>query len=438
MQAEFSERYDCIMVYQDLSRAKLIELQKQLSAEYDEYKKAGLKLDMSRGRPGKEQLDIALDMLTDTSYVAESGMDCRNYGNLEGLPELREILSGILNVPASNILVGENASLSLMYFCVMTAMVFGVGGCKPWSQCEKVKFLCPVPGYDRHFAITEEFGIEMINIAMDSTGPDMDTIERLVASDDSIKGIWCVPKYSNPSGVTYSDETVRRFAALKPAAKDFRIFWDNAYCVHHLYPDSPDKLLDLYAECVKCGSQDMPYIFFSTSKITFAGGGVSAVGSSAANIAELRRRMSVRTIGADKLNQLRHVDFIKSHGGIDAIMRKHAAILRPKFEAVLDILESELSGTGSASWTRPAGGYFISFETLPGCAKKVVSMCRDVGVTLTSAGATYPYGRDPRDSNIRIAPSAPSAEDLKSAAKLLCLCTKLAAVEALLAAGDNA
>ncbi len=426
------------MVYQDLSRAKLLELQKRLGAEYEKYKKAGLKLDMSRGRPGKEQLDIATDMLSDSSYVTPSGTDCRNYGNLEGLPELREILSGVLHVPASNILIGENASLSLMYFCVMTAMFFGVSGCKPWAQCDKVKFLCPVPGYDRHFAITEEFGVEMINVAMDGTGPDMDTVERLVENDESIKGIWCVPKYSNPTGITYSDETVRRFAALKPAAKDFRIFWDNAYGIHDLYPDAPDQLLDLYAECVRCGSQDMPYIFFSTSKITFAGGGVSAVGASAANIAELRHRMAIRTIGADKLNQLRHVNFIKSSGGFESIMKKHAALLRPKFETVLDILDAELSGTGSASWTRPAGGYFISFETLPGCAKKVVSMCRDVGVTLTSAGATYPYGRDPRDSNIRIAPSAPSIEDLTAAARLLCLCTKLAAVDALLTGGDNA
>jgi len=420
------------MLYQDLPREKLVELRKELSAEYEEFRKAGLKLDMSRGKPGLEQLGIAHDILTDDSCVSPGGIDCRNYGNPDGLPELRELFSAVMRVPASNVLLGENSSLSLMYNCVMWAYIFGVGGCKPWSQCGNVKFLCPVPGYDRHFAITEEFGIEMINVAMDGSGPDMDTVEKLVSSDPSIKGIWCVPKYSNPSGVTYSDETVRRFAALRPAAKDFRIFWDNAYCVHELYPDDAVQLADLYGECVKNGTQDMPYIFFSTSKITYAGGGVAAVGASDSNIAELKRRTSIRTICTDKLNQLRHYDFIKASGGIENIMRKHAEHLRPRFEKVLEILDSELSGTGAACWTRPSGGYFISFETLPGCAKKVVASCKEVGVKLTPAGATYPYRRDPHDSNIRIAPSCPSIEELTVATRLLCLCTKLATVEALL------
>jgi len=424
------------MVYQNLPRTQLLELKKELTAEYEKYKAAGLKLDMSRGRPGKAQLDVAIDMLDDKSCVSPSGLDCRNYGILDGLPEIKELFTEAMGVPAANIFIGENASLALMYTAISFAMTFGVGGCKPWSKYDKVKFLCPVPGYDRHFAICEEFGIEMINIAMDSTGPDMDTIEKLVAADETIKGIWCVPKYSNPSGITYSDETVRRFAALKPAAKDFRIFWDNAYCIHELYPDNAVKLLNLYDECVKNGTEDMPYILFSTSKITFAGGGIAAIAMSTANLAEFKRHMSVRTIGADKMNQLRHINFLKANGGFDSIMRKHADLLRPRFETVLNILDEELTGTGAAVWTRPAGGYFISFDTLPGCAKKVVADCRDLGVTLTSAGATYPYGRDPKDCNIRIAPSSPSIEELAQATKVLCLCTKLAAIDVILNAAE--
>jgi len=420
------------MMYQNLSRAQLLDLKKELSAKYDEYKAAGLKLDMSRGRPGKAQLDIALDILDDKSCVSPSGFDCRNYGILDGLPELKEVLAEAMRVPAANIFIGENASLALMYASISFAMLFGIGGSKPWGKYEKVKFLCPVPGYDRHFAICEEFGIEMINISTNENGPDMDTIEKVVAEDETIKGIWCVPKYSNPTGITYSDETVKRFAALKPAAKDFRIFWDNAYCIHELYPDNPAQLLNLYDECVKNGTEDMPYIFFSTSKITFAGGGVAAVAMSSANLAEFKKHMGVRTIGADKMNQLRHLNFLKANGGFDSIMRKHADLLRPRFEAVLDILDAELADTGIATWIRPAGGYFISFDTLPGCAKKVVAACRDLGVVLTGAGATYPYGRDPKDSNIRIAPSSPSAEELAQATKVLCLCTKLASVDALL------
>lgn len=422
--------------YTEMSETELKEQLAVLTKEYEAAKAKGLKLDMSRGKPSPAQLDVSNEMLdivnSGTGCVSDSGTDCRNYGIMEGIPEARQLMGEFLRVPKENVFVCGNASLNIMYDCVSSAMLFGIMGSTPWCHLDKVKFLCPVPGYDRHFKITEFMGIEMINIPMTENGPDMDMVEKLVSSDSSIKGIWCVPKYSNPQGVVYSDETVKRFAALKPAAKDFRIYWDNAYALHYIY-DENIEIPEILSECAKAGNPDLVYEFCSTSKISFAGGGISAIAASEDNLKWISKRMNVETISYDKINQLRHVRYFKNGDGLRAHMRKHAEFLRPKFDAVLEILDRELTGLGAGSWMKPMGGYFISFDAVPGCAKAIVNKCKEAGVVLTGAGATYPYGKDPDDSNIRIAPSYPTLEELKQAAELFTLCAKLATVEKLLA-----
>lgn len=422
--------------YRELGRGELLSLKAQLEKEYEDAKGKGLKLDMSRGKPAVAQLDMAMDFMDElnssSDMKTEDGVDVRNYGVLDGIPEARKLLGDIIGVPAENVIVCGNGSLAIMYDAISRSMTHGVGGSTPWCKLEKVKFLCPVPGYDRHFAITQHFGIEMINVPMTPQGPDMDMVEKLVAGDECIKGIWCVPKYSNPQGYTYSDETVRRFANLKPAAKDFRIYWDNAYAVHNLYEDREDSLADILSLCREAGNPDMVYEFCSTSKIIFAGAGIGAIASSKANLDEIRKSMSVMTIGYDKINQLRHVRYFQDVGGISNHMRKHAAVMRDKFEAVLKVLDRELSGLGIGEWTRPNGGYFISFDSMEGCAGAIVEKCREAGVTLTGAGATFPYGKDPKDSNIRIAPTYPAPDELAQATDLFVLCVKLVSVEKLL------
>ncbi|WP_337664175.1 aminotransferase class I/II-fold pyridoxal phosphate-dependent enzyme [Suilimivivens sp.] len=422
--------------YKDLSKEELLTLQKQLNKEYEEAKAKGLKLDMSRGKPAASQLDMEMDFMNvlnaDSILKTEAGVDCRNYGIMDGIPEARKLIGDVLGVSADNVIVFGNASLNIMYDTVARSEIFGVMGETPWCKLDKVKFLCPVPGYDRHFAITEQFGIEMINVPMTEDGPDMDMVEELVNTDPAVKGIWCVPKYSNPQGYTYSDETVKRFAALKPAAKDFRIYWDNAYAIHDLYEEKKDTLLDIISECEKAGNPDMVYEFCSTSKVTFPGSGIAALAASKANLDFIKKFMTIQTIGYDKVNQLRHVRYFKDAEGMKAHMMKHAAIMRPKFEAVFHVLESELNGLGIGSWTEPKGGYFISFDALEGCAKKIVEKCKEAGVVLTGAGATYPYKKDPKDSNIRLAPSFPTPEELAMATDLFVLCVKIVSVEKLL------
>lgn len=422
--------------YKELSREELLTLKEQLNKEYEDVKAKGLKLDMSRGKPAASQLDMEMDFMnvldSESILKAEDGTDCRNYGILDGIFEARKLMGDMLGVPAENVIICGNASLNIMYDTISRSMVFGVMGSTPWCKLDKVKFLCPVPGYDRHFAITEQFGIEMINIPMTATGPDMDLVEKLVSEDDSIKGIWCVPKYSNPQGITYSDDTVKRFAALKPAAKDFRIFWDNAYAIHDLYEETSEELLDIISECAKAGNPDMVYEFCSTSKVTFPGSGISAVASSVANLDYIRKTMTIQTIGYDKINQLRHVKYFKDINGMKQHMKKHAAVMRPKFDAVLEILEKELAGLEIGSWVKPGGGYFISFDAMEGCAKEIVNKCKEAGVVMTGAGATFPYKNDPKDSNIRIAPTFPTPEELSVAADLFVLCVKLVSVSKLL------
>ncbi|MBQ3932869.1 MAG: aminotransferase class I/II-fold pyridoxal phosphate-dependent enzyme [Lachnospiraceae bacterium] len=422
--------------YSELTREELLELKSELEKKYEEAKAEGLALDMSRGKPSPAQLDLSrgmLDVLNSSSELkAENGIDVRNYGLLEGIYEARKLMGDIMGVPAENVIVCGNASLNIMYDLVSRAEVFGFDGCTPWAKLDKVKFLCPAPGYDRHFGITELFGIEMITVPMNEDGPDMDIVEKYVNNDESVKGIWCVPKYSNPQGVVYSDETVKRFAALKPAAKDFRVFWDNAYAVHDLYPEKEVKLLNIFDECKKTGNENMVFELCSTSKISFSGAGISAVASSKNNIEEIKKYMTKQTIGYDKINQLRHVRFFKDINGIKEHMKKHAALLRPKFEAVLDTLEKDLAGTGVGTWTKPLGGYFISFEGLEGTAKAIVQKCKDAGMTLTGAGATYPYKNDPKDSNIRIAPSYPSLEEMSKAAALFTICVRLVSIDKIL------
>lgn len=419
--------------YKDLSKEELRALQAQLQAQYDKLKEAGIKLDMSRGKPGTDQLDLSapmLDILNSKSvFKGADKVDLRNYGVLDGIAEAKELFAELMECPVDHVMVYGNSSLNIMYDLISRAMIHGIGGNTPWCRQDKVKFLCPVPGYDRHFAITESFGIEMIAIPMDENGPDMDLVEKYVNNDAAVKGIWNIPKYSNPTGIVYSDEVIRRFANLKPAAPDFRIYWDNAYVVHHLYIDHKAQILNIVEECEKAGNPDMYYELCSTSKVTFPGSGVAALITSPANIAEIKKTVTIQTIGHDKLNQMRHVMFFKNAEGIQAHMEKHAAILKPKFEAVLDCLEQELGGLEIGSWIKPLGGYFIAFDTLEGCAKRVVGLCKEAGVVMTPAGSTYPYKNDPADTSIRIAPTLPTPEELKQACEVFVLCVKLASVE---------
>ena len=425
-----------IMQYNDMSKEELLALKESLNKEYAEAKAKGLALDMSRGKPSAKQLDVSLGLLdtinSSSDLKALDGTDCRNYGVLDGIPEAKKLMADMMGTTPDHVIVYGNASLNIMYDQISRAYTHGILGNTPWCKLDKVKFLCPVPGYDRHFAITERFGIEMINIPMSESGPDMGMVEEYVSKDASVKGIWCVPKYSNPQGYTYSEETVKRMAALKPAAEDFRIFWYNDYVIHDLYDDNKDEIADIISECEKAGNPDMVFGFASTSKVSFPGSGIAALASSANNIADIKKQLTIQTIGHDKLNQLRHVRFFKDINGLKEHMRKHAEFMRPKFEAVESVLEEELGGLGIGSWTEPKGGYFISFEALDGCAKAIVAKCKEAGVKLTGAGATFPYGKDPKDSNIRIAPSFPTPEEMKQAADLFVLCVKLVSVEKLL------
>lgn len=422
--------------YKDLSREELLLLKSELEEQFKEIKAKGLNLDMSRGKPSAAQLDLAMGMMdvlnSKTDLRCMEGVDCRNYGVLDGIGEIKQLLADLIEVPKDNIVVFGNSSLNVMYDTVARSMTHGVMGSTPWCKLDKVKFLCPVPGYDRHFAITEHFGIEMINVPMTESGPDMDIVEKLVAEDEAIKGIWCVPKYSNPQGITYSDETVHRFAKLQPAAKDFRIYWDNAYNIHHLYDDKQDYLIEILMECKKAGNEDMVYKFSSTSKVSFPGSGIAAIAASDANLIDIRNQMKIQTIGHDKLNQLRHVRFYKNIHGMVEHMKLHAEILLPKFETVLNTLERELGGLEIGSWLRPRGGYFISFDSMEGCAKAIVAKAKEAGLIMTPAGATFPYGKDPKDTNIRIAPSYPTPEELAIATEIFVLSVKLVSIDKLL------
>ena len=419
------------------------ELQSELASLQDTYngfKAKGLSLNMARGKPASSQLDLSmpmLDIMTSASDPhAADGSDLRNYGVLDGLPEAKELMASMLEDAPANVIVFGNSSLNIMYDTIARLWMFGTQGSTPWCKLDSVKFICPVPGYDRHFGVTQEFGIEMIPVPMNEDGPDMDAVEKLAAEDASVKGIWCVPKYSNPGGVTYSDEVVRRLASMKTAAEDFRIMWDNAYTVHHLSADpaQQDQLLDIAKACAEAGTTERYYKFASTSKVTLPGAGIAAMAASPANIAEVKKRMGVQTIGHDKINQMRHVLFLKDAQGIAEHMAKHAAIIAPKFELVLSKLESGLTECGVGTWTKPRGGYFVSFDAAEGTAKRVVALAKEAGVTMTGAGATWPYKNDPQDSNIRIAPTLPPLEELDQALDVFVVCVKLAAVEKLLAA----
>ena len=424
--------------YDEMTKEELATLKAALTEEYETYRAQGLSLNMARGKPAANQLDLSmplLDILPSTEVCKSAdGTDIRNYGVVDGLAEAKELMASMLDDKPENTIVFGNSSLNIMYDTVMRCWVFGTQGNPAWCTLDSVKFICPVPGYDRHFGVTEEFGIEMVTVPMTEQGPDMDAIEQLVANDSSFKGIWCVPKYSNPGGVTYSDEVVRRLASMKCAADDFRIFWDNAYAVHHLFDDATqqDQLLDIAKACEEAGNPNRYYKFASTSKVTFPGAGIAAIAASAENITEIKKRMSAQTIGHDKLNQLRHVRFLKDSKGIANHMAKHAEILRPKFALVGKMLEEGLAGTGCGSWSNPRGGYFVSFNAPEGCAKRIVSLAKEAGVTMTGAGATYPYKNDPKDSNIRIAPTLPPLEELEAAMKVFVCCVKLASVEKLL------
>ncbi|MBU3805156.1 MAG: aminotransferase class I/II-fold pyridoxal phosphate-dependent enzyme [Candidatus Cellulosilyticum pullistercoris] len=418
--------------YIDCSKEKLLEEKALLEKTYEGYVSQHLKLDMSRGKPAGTQLDLNNDILKSLdTYITKEGLDARNYGVLDGIPEAKKLFSDLLGIREEQIIIGGNSSLNLMYDTFVRLFLFGTRGNTPWCKLDKVKFLCPSPGYDRHFAICEDLGIEMITVPMHEEGPDMDYVESLVKEDDSIKGIWCVPLYSNPQGVCYSDETVERLAKMETAAKDFRIFWDNAYGVHHIYEEK--QLKDIFEVAKVFNHEDRVYYFFSTSKITFPGAGVALMAASDANIAEIKKHMGVQTIGHDKLNQLRTVHYFKDADGIRRHMKKLGDELRPKFDIVLTTLEKELAGTGLLSWTKPNGGYFVAVDTLEGCAKETVALAKKAGVTLTGAGATFPYGNDPKDQNIRLAPSYPTLEELKVAIELFCVCVKLAGVNKLLA-----
>ncbi|KYF54928.1 aminotransferase [Sorangium cellulosum] len=417
-----------------LSPDALASLTKELEARYDAFVARGLKLDMTRGKPSSAQLDLANGMLAlpgANDLVASDGSDTRNYGGLDGLPEMKALFAEMLEVPAAQVIVGGNSSLTMMHDAVVRALVHGVpDGSGAWAKQPKVKFLCPSPGYDRHFAICEHHGIEMIAVDLNDAGPDMAQVERLVAEDASIKGMWCVPKYSNPTGTTYAPEVVRRLASMKTAAADFRLFWDNAYAVHDLHAEG-DRLADIVSACQAAGNPNRPLVFASTSKISFAGSGIAAMASSPANVADAKKHLGIQTIGPDKVNQLRHVRFFKDYKGLLGHMQRHAELLRPKFEAVTSIFEQELGGKGIATWTSPRGGYFISLDTPDGCAKEVVRLADKAGVKLTGAGATYPYGRDPRDRNIRIAPSMPPLDQIRVAMEVVAVCVQLASARKL-------
>ena len=422
--------------YVDMDHNELLSLKASLEEKFKTEQAKGLSLNMARGKPGVSQLAISMPMLDvvnkDSDMNTLLGNDTRNYGDWDGIGECRKLMADMMEVKKANVIVCGNSSLNIMYDTVMRSMAMGVNGMTPWCKLDKVKFLCPVPGYDRHFKITELFGIEMIPVPLGEDGPDMDMVEQYVNNDDAVKGIWCVPKYSNPTGITYSDEVVRRFANLKPKAEDFRIFWDNAYCIHYIFEETQDKILNILEECEKAGNPNMVYVFASTSKVSFPGSGVSAIATSLENMEYIKKFMTTQIIGHDKINQLRHVRFFKNIDGLNAHMKKHADLIRPKFEAVLNILELELTGLGIGSWTKPRGGYFISFNSMPGCAKAIVAKCKELGLVLTGAGATYPYGKDPDDSNIRIAPTFPTPEEMAEAAKMFVICVKLASVEKLL------
>ncbi len=422
--------------YQDMTKEELQDELASLKMEFETYEKMDLHLDMSRGKPCREQLDLSMGMMdvlnSQVDLSCDDGTDCRNYGVLDGIAEAKQLIGDMMENNPDNIIIYGNSSLNVMYDTVSRAMTHGIMGNTPWCKLDKVKFLCPSPGYDRHFAITEYFGIDMIPVPMFETGPDMDMVEKLVAKDASIKGIWCTPKYSNPQGYSYSDETVYRFAQLKPKAPDFRIFWDNAYGIHHLYDHDRAFIPEILMECKKAGNPDMVYKFASTSKITFPGSGIASLATSLNNLEDIKKQLKNQTIGHDKVNQLRHVRFFGDISGMVDHMRKHASVIRPKFEVVLNAFEKNLKGLGVGEWTKPMGGYFISFDSMEGCAKKIVHLAMKAGVKMTEAGATWPYHQDPKDSNIRVAPTYPPIEDLKIAAELFTLCVRIVSVEKLL------
>lgn len=423
--------------YAQMTKAELEQELQELNADYEKYQNLNLNLNMARGKPCTDQLELSAPMMdilsSDADFYSRDGIDCRNYGDLTGIPGAKEFMAQIMDVKPADVIIYGNSSLSIMFDTVARSYSSGVLGSTPWCKLDSVKFLCPVPGYDRHFGILDYFHIEPVTVPMTSDGPDMDEVERLVSEDDAIKGIWCVPKYANPTGISYSDETVRRFANLKPAAADFRIYWDNAYAVHHLYDDDQDEILNIMEECEKAGNPDMVYMFASTSKVTFPGSGIAAMAASAENRRQIEYQLSYQTIGPDKMNQLRHVRFLKNIDGVRAHMAKHADIIRPKFECVLKKLSENVGPLGIGSWTTPKGGYFISFDSLPGCAKAIVSKAKEAGVTMTGAGATYPKKADPNDSNIRIAPTYPTMDELEQAMDLFVLCVKIVSAEKLLA-----
>jgi len=419
--------------YSEMSREELLRAKEELLQIYDSFKAEGHRLNISRGVPSHEQLELSMGMLdilhSDADYMTENGIDTRNYGCLDGIPEAKRLMADVMETRPDNVIIFCDSSLNIMYDLISKSMTHGVMGSTPWCKLDKVKFLCPVPGYDRHFAITEHFGIEMINVPLNDDGPDMDIVAKLVSEDAAIKGIWCVPKYSNPTGCVYSKEVVDRFAHLKPAAEDFRIFWDNAYNVHHLDMNHPAVIPEILDECRRAGNPDLVYKFGSFSKISFSGSSIAALATSANNIADVKSSMKIQTIGHNKINQLRHAMFFKNAQGVMAHMAKHAVLLKPKFDMVISILEKRLGGLDIATWTNPQGGYFVSFTTLPGCAKKVVGMMKDAGVIMTEAGATYPYHNDPQDSNIRIAPSSASLDDLKMAVTILTVAVKICSID---------
>lgn len=418
--------------FDNMDSKALQEYREGLFKRYEDFKSRKLKCDMSRGKPCREQLDLSMGMLDITDYKSWDGTDCRNYGGLDGIPEAKQLFAQLLEADPDEVIIGGNSALNMIYDTITRAMYFGVSGSEvPWGKLPKVKFLCPSPGYDRHFAICELLGIEMIIVDMKSDGPDIDTIEKLAGEDGAVKGILCVPKYSNPDGITYSDDIVDRLTRMKTKAEDFRIFWDNAYAVHHLYGKG-DRLKNILEACKDAGNEDRVFVYTSTSKISFPGAGVAMMATSKANISMIKKQLSIQMIGPDKMNQLRHVRFFKNIENIEEHMRKHAEIIEPKFSAVLDILSAELGGKEISWWSKPNGGYFISINTLDGCAKEVVTMTAEAGVIMTPGGATFPYGKDPRDRNIRIAPTLPSVDELKKAIEVFCICIQIASIDKLL------